>query len=231
MGAGKEFEGKDLDEALRTASKVIGAPPGEISYELLTEGRRGVFGIGARNVRIWVNLPDGAERVRPALEESFRRVATPEQSAWVHDMLRGIVDRMGFDLEIRTTAGAEGGLRVQIGGADTRYLVARDAELLTALQFVINRMVRQWQPESGRVQLECEGYRDRRDLELIQWSREVAQEVARTGSPRWLHPMNPYERRLVHLTVREFPGLTSHSEGLGFLKKIKVSLSEPKGEA
>ena len=53
-------------------------------------------------------------------------------------------------------------------------------------------------------------------------ANEVAGQVARTGVAKKLHPMNPYERRLVHLTVREFEGLETSSEGDGFLKTVTV---------
>ena len=47
-------------------------------------------------------------------------------------------------------------------------------------------------------------------------------QVSRSGTPRRLHAMNPYERRVVHMTVREHPGLTTVSEGDGFMKRVRV---------
>ena len=71
--------------------------------------------------------------------------------------------------------------------------------------------------------LTCDGERSaRRDDELVQQTREVAEEVRRTGRAKRLAPMNAYERRLVHLTVREFERLGSRSEGNGHLKRVKV---------
>ena len=80
---------------------------------------------------------------------------------------------------------------------------------------------RAW-PGVGRVMV-GDGRKNRRDEELIDEIREVAGQVARTGRSKKLHPMNPYERRLVHLTVREIGGLASRSEGDGFLKTVTVS--------
>ena len=54
----------------------------------------------------------------------------------------------------------------------------------------------------------------------------MASQVARTGEAKKLHPMNPYERRLVHLTIREYRGLATESEGSGFMKVITVSRDE-----
>jgi spoIIIJ-associated protein len=84
---------------------------------------------------------------------------------------------------------------------------------------------RAW-PGSGRIQVVCEGHRGKRDGELVEEIREIADQVRRTGQVKRLQPMNPYERRLVHLTIREFPGLETVSEGNGFMKSIKVYRSE-----
>jgi spoIIIJ-associated protein len=83
-------------------------------------------------------------------------------------------------------------------------------------------MARRAWPEAGRIHLACDGHRKERDDDLVELTREVAQQVKRTGKTKRLHPMNAYERRLVHLTVREFDQLGSRSEGSGHLKRVKV---------
>ena len=73
------------------------------------------------------------------------------------------------------------------------------------------------------MQVVCDGQSQQRDDELVELTREVAQQVARTGRTKKLHPMNSYERRLVHLTIREFTGLSSCSDGRGSMKRVKIS--------
>jgi spoIIIJ-associated protein len=99
------------------------------------------------------------------------------------------------------------------------------------LQFLINRMARRAWPEVARIHLTCDGHRKERDDDLVELTREVAQQVKRTGRAKRLHPMNAYERRLVHLTVREFEKLGSQSEGSGHLKRVKIYRQAPKAEA
>lgn len=230
MAAGKEFEGKDLDDALKAASKALGSRPQEIDYELLAEGRRGVFGIGARNVRIWVNLPDGDPGVPAALEGRYSRAPSDETARWADDKLRSILDAMGFEVATIVTS-ADEGARIEIRGSDAARIVANDGELLEALQFLLNRTARQAFPDAGRIQLECEGYRDRRDRELVERARQAAREVARTGAPRSFSSMNAYERRLIHIAVRDVAGVVSRSEGTGSLKDVRVELAKARGEA
>jgi spoIIIJ-associated protein len=232
MGVEREFEGRDLKEALESASLALGIPREAFEFRLVDEGRRGLFGLGAKQVRIVVEAPE--DGVPGDVEKP--RDAEPDGEAdeaalgSVEETLRRMLHLMGFDLEVRTEA-ADNAVRVFLAGPDRRALLQKDGELVSALQFLLNRMARRAWPEVGHVLVECEGFRDRREEDLVELVREVARQVARTGRPKKLHSMNPYERRLVHLTVREFPELTSHSAGDGFLKQITVAPVGHGGEA
>ena len=92
-------------------------------------------------------------------------------------------------------------------------------------------MARRAWPEAGRIHLACDGHHKERDDDLVDLTREVAQQVTSTGRTKRLHPMNAYERRLVHLTVREFEQLGSRSEGSGHLKRVKIYLQAPQAES
>jgi len=229
MGAGREFEAKTLHEALRAASLATGRSPQELDYEVLAEGRRGVFGLGQRRVRIWVELPEDAA---PPSEAEPARAGTPGAAdvAWVDETLRAILNRMDFELSVHSEPMA-GGVRSELAGPDRRRLLEREAEVLVALQYLIARMAHHDRPGAGRVQIDCKGYRDQRELELVERARAVAGEVARTGAARILEAMNPYERRLIHVTVQKLPGIASRSVGEGFLKRVEISLARHRGEA
>lgn len=226
---GREFEGKDVKEALEKASEALGVRSTDLHYELLEEGRRGVFGLGARRVRI---------RVEPVMEDAADRGSSdasprPPASRSVNgpdETIRRMIRLMGLELNVRTSP-IEGGLRVELAGPDRRVLMSQDGEVLSALQFLLNRMARRAWPGAGRILVDCEGYRDRHEAEVVELTREAARQVARTGSPTRLEPMNPNDRRLVHVTVREFPGLTTQSEGDGFLKIVTVARLEERARS
>jgi spoIIIJ-associated protein len=207
-----EFDGKDLDDALATAARVLGRPPAELDYQLVEGGRKGVFGLGARPVRIRV------EGAPPIVEENPSPSTEDSPAAGT---LRRIIAGIGFDLsveEIRT----ERTIELALDGPDRQHLVADGGQLLGALEFVLGRMGRRLWPGRGDVRVTCRGFRSERDVELVAMAREAATQVARSGRPQRFHAMNPYERRVVHVTVREFDGLTTISEGEGFLKRIRV---------
>jgi spoIIIJ-associated protein len=217
-----EFDGKDLDDALASAADALGRPASELDYEILEGGRKGVFGLGARPVRIRVaGAAAAAELPRIPAAPSVpiaegRRPASPAGSA-LHD----IFDKMGFDVRI-DEARRDGALELTLDGADLSRLTAKDGELLSAVEFVLNRMGRRAWPDEPPVHVVGRGFRSERDDELVHLVREAVAQVSRSGTPRRLHAMNPYERRVVHMTVREHPGLTTVSEGDGFMKRVRV---------
>jgi spoIIIJ-associated protein len=99
--------------------------------------------------------------------------------------------------------------------------------LLSALEFVLNRMGRRAWPDEPPVHVVCRGFRSERDDELVSMVRDAVAQVVRSGLPQRLQSMNPYERRVVHMTVREHPGVTTVSEGDGFLKTVRVEKQAP----
>ena len=232
MRVEREFEGKDLEDALQAASRALGVPRDSLEFRIVEEGRRGLFGLGVKLVRILVEAPEtGKQEPEEAPPPAAPARATePSVVRSVEDTVRRMVQLMGFDLDV-SAEGAGDAVRVVLDGEDRRTLLQSEGEVLGALQFLLNRMARRAWPEIGHVMVECEGFRDRREENLVKMAREVARQVVRTGHPKKLHSMNPYERRLVHLTVREFPELRSHSVGEGFLKQITVAPAGRGGEA
>lgn len=273
MGGHREFAGNDLEEAIRLAGEAFGVPTERLAYTLLDEGRRGVFGYGARQVRIRVAMEDvewirsempaaappppspppqepprpsesrepresarerrPAPPAAPAVREPKRAVDAPppkpvEANPEILEALRAVVSRilalMGLGLEVEVHP-VEDGCVVRLQGEDRDLLVDGDGEVLGSIEFLLNRMSRRSWPEVGSIRVQCDGFRSTRDREIIELTREVAAQVARTGRSQKLQPMNPYERRLVHMTAREIPGIASTSEGDGFLKRITLEPS------
>ncbi len=222
-----EFQGRNLEEALAAAGAALGVPAASLRYELLEEGRRGILGLGAVPTRIRVletpGAPPGSAVPSPAAAE------VPSAAAeGVRATLQTLLDLAHLELSVRATD-AGTGVRLFLQGKDRKLLLQRDAELLESLQVVLQRMARRRWPDVGSIHVDCEGGPRRRDDDaLVERVRAMAEQVLRTGEPGRLGELNPYERRLVHMTVGSYPGLKSTSEGDGFLKPILVT-RVPKG--
>lgn len=266
----KEFEGKDLDEALAAASSALGISEDELHYEMLEQGRRGLLGLGTRNVRIRVKpslsseIPLDDEEIPlapPAADEdkssqpkrrrsrNRRRGGAGRKRATSGDTDRPTPQRVEsdkpmvdeavvqkvtatltqmvelMDLELAIEGRAERGcVAISLEGGDQLQLSDNNSELILAMQFLLNRMARRSWPDAGRIKLFTAGETEEpRDDELVALTREIADQVAETGNTLKMKPMNAYERRLVHLTVREYAGLSSNSDGRGAMKRVRIS--------
>lgn len=262
------FEGKDLAEALAEASKGLGIAEPDLDYEIVEQGRRGLFGLGAKSVQIRVMPPIDAEtraaghgelagqlprgnksrrrrrkggeegrsaarppraarrapKEEPAEPEEEREPAPeapPEAVGLVQESVQKMVGMLGLDLTVQAK-GMPGGTRVELEGPDQEVLTDGDAEAIGAWQFLLNRMSRRAWPEAGRIHVYCDGHEQTRDEDLLELARETAEQVLQDGRAQRLRPMNSYERRLVHLTVRKIRGVDSRSEGHGAMKRVRV---------
>ena len=151
--------------------------------------------------------------------------ATPEDLAKVEETVRSMLELMNLDLELRIEVEPTS-LFIGLEGADEKRLTADNGELMASIQFLLNRMARRGWPSVARISLAHDHRDHARDEELIELVREVAQQVDSTGDAKRLHEMNAYERRLVHVTIRQTEGLGSRSEGNGALKRVKIFKQE-----
>ena len=114
------------------------------------------------------------------------------------------------------------GVRVEISGEDGEHLLRRRAEALDALQLIVNTAFRRELSDDRSFVVDCLDYRKGKDAELRQMARFMM-EKAKTSGPQEMGPLNPYSRRIVHLTVAEDPTLSSESIGDAFLKTVIIS--------
>ena len=140
----------------------------------------------------------------------------------VREFTRQTVAAMGLPLEVEIVDSPDG-IRVEISGDGGEQLLRRRAEALDALQLIVNTAFRRELQDDRSFVVDCLDYRKGKDAELRQMTRFIM-EKAKTSGPQEMGPLNPYSRRLVHLTVAEDPTLSSESIGDAFLKTVIISL-------
>ena len=127
------------------------------------------------------------------------------------DYIEGLLDVADLDGDIDMDVEGERAV-VSVVGATLDELVGRRGEVLEALQELTRLAVHQHTGNRTRMMLDVGGYRQRRRAELAEAGQDAAEEVRRTGQPKRLWPMNPFERKIVHDAVAA-AGLRSESEG------------------
>jgi spoIIIJ-associated protein len=116
------------------------------------------------------------------------------------------------------------GPRINLDGADAEILVRHRGEPLKALQHVVDMAFGRKLPDDQRVFIDALDYRKGKDVELRQMAKLLAEKAKQTGLDQQIGPLNPYERRLVHIAVAEVPGVTTESVGDAFSKTVFISL-------
>ena len=106
----------------------------------------------------------------------------PEQAAAVEKTVRQMLDMIGLEVDV-DPGSADAGVSLRLDGPDRKLLMEKNAELLWALQFLLNRMARRTWPEVGRIHLACNGQTRKRDDDLVELVREVAQQVSSNAEP------------------------------------------------
>ncbi|BAS29459.1 DNA-binding protein [Limnochorda pilosa] len=193
-----ESSGRTVEEAVEAALQEMGANREQVEVEVLEEGTRGFLGIlGAREARVRVRI-----QVKPE-----------EQNRKAREFLEGLLSRMKMDCGLETRFGEDQILHVNLTGSELGALIGRRGQTLEAIQYLVNVVANRGEADYQRILLDAEGYRDRRAEVLERLARRKARQVAETGQRVVLEPMNPWERRIVHLAVREMAEIETYSEG------------------
>jgi spoIIIJ-associated protein len=145
----------------------------------------------------------------------------------LHDRVKAFVERtltaLGLTLEISITDTPDS-VRVDLAGEQGEVLLRRRAESLDALQHIVNTAFRRELDGDRTFVVDCLDYRKSKDAELKQMARFMMERAKSSGAPQEMGPLNPYARRLVHLTVAEDPQMSSESIGDAFLKTVIIAV-------
>jgi spoIIIJ-associated protein len=243
----REFNAATVDEAIEKASATLGLSIKDLSYEVVDAGSEGFLGIGARDARIVVQLPEtdrarteeepeettvepadapGSLELSEVLGEEppeGENVEVPDELlAEIKDLVTSVVEAMGFESRI-DVYDAGGFVAVDVASDNTALFIGQKGETIDALQYLVNAAVYRNRPFVKRIILDAEGYRQRR-VEAIQGiAHRTARRAIRERRTVELPPMSPSERRIVHLFLKDNPMVSTASEGSGENRRVKIS--------
>ena len=223
----REFSGKNVEEAIEKGLKELGLSRDDVEVKILDEGKAGLFGLmGASPAKVkliakpskGLDTEEKAEVARkkpPGIDLISAQKRAKEE-------LDAILKLMGIEAEMATSI--EGGKVVaDIRSENGAILIGKRGQTLNALQLIVNLIVNRDEKTRTKVIVDSESYRDRREKALVKMAREAANEVKRKGQPRELEPMNPTERRVIHLALKNDRDVETTSKGEGSFRRVVVS--------
>src|SRR5947207_15389416 len=139
------------------------------------------------------------------------------------EFLNRVTSALGITTSINVEKTA-GGPRYNLTGEEAELLVRHRGEPLKALQHMVDSSYGRSLEGEKRVFVDALEYRKGKDIELRSMAKFLAEKAKQSGTDQQLGPLNPYERRLVHMAVAEIPGVTTESVGDAFSKMVLISL-------
>ena len=138
------------------------------------------------------------------------------------EMMIEFLEKMGIYATTVEVTLTEKDLYIIITGDKKGILIGRHGRTLDSLQFLFNRMVGKRLGEGKRVYIDVDGYKAKRSDSLTKMAARLGERVKRVGKSLTIGPFNPYDRRIIHLALREDPDLETESLGEGEMKRIRL---------
>lgn len=202
-----ERSAASVEEAIETALEELGLSEQEVQVEIVQEPRSGFLGLNPQPAVVKV-------RARGPVHEDL--APSPDQAEAGKTFVAGLLSAMGMDVEVEVSdAGGVTYLDVWAGDSaeDMGLLIGRRGHTLEAVQELLRGHIRHSLGGRCLVQVDVEDYRKRRRSQITSRAREAARQAKKSGRDQALEPMSAFERKLVHDTVAEIPGLQTSSEG------------------
>ncbi len=196
-------EAKTVDEALRQALEELGIDEDQAEIEIINEGNKGLLGlIGNKNAVVKVTEKLNIEII-------------------VKDFLEPLFEKMAIEADMEITM-EDGLINIRLTGDDVGIIIGRRGETLDALQYLLSLVINRYTLDYTRVILDVADYRKKRAETLQRLARRVAEKVSRTRRNITLEAMNPYERRIIHSSLQEFPNINTQSVGEEPNRKVVI---------
>lgn len=244
-----EIIAPSVEEAIQKGLNDLGLSLDAVEVEILDEGSRGLFGLGTRQARVRLSVkeistfaadesvpadeaptetppaPAVMESQQPSAREKLVADLTLEISQHV---VRELLEQMKINAEVNVRYGEADDkssilpVQVDIRGDDLSILIGKRSETLNALQYIARLIVSKELGRPVTLILDVEGYRLRRERQLRQLARRMAEQALKTGRKQALEPMPANERRIIHLELRDHPEVTTQSFGEEPHRKVTI---------
>ncbi len=203
-----EAEGASVDEAVERALSELGSMDrADVKIDVLEHTVKGA------RIRATVLGP----------RADVSRETTGDVSDLASSVLHDIVVHLVDDPRIEVSADDSGAIALSVVSDDGGSIIGRRGQTLDALEHLVNRIVfRDERVTSGRISIDVEGYRERREESLRELARRLAEKARETGQIVTVNPLSPRDRRIVHLELEGHPNVSTRSEGEGLFRRLLI---------
>ena len=201
-----EKKAKTVDEAVNQALAELGASKDEVDIEIIEE-TKGLFGIlGSKEVKVRVTLREREEVTR------------------AKEFIKNVTEKLGINIEQEASYNEEDKLlKIELKGEGLGLLIGRRGETLDSIQYLTNIFVNKKSEDYVKVTIDAENYRARREEALVSLAKRTASKAVKYRKNMIIEPKNPYERRIIHEALQDYPEVTTYSVGEDPNRKVIVA--------
>lgn len=196
------LKGETAEEIRDAALSAMDLDPSVLTIRVLSEGTKGLLGLGAKPARVRVTIRQDPE-------------ASPEA------ILTTMLDLIGIEGEVDSEV-RDGEIHLNIETDDVALLIGRHGQTLDSIQYLMNCILNKSSLVKRKVVVNAGAYREKREDMLVEMAHRAARRVRATGREAALEPMNARDRRTIHLALREDEDVRTFSRGEGHFRAVVV---------
>ncbi|MCH5149043.1 MAG: protein jag [Spirochaetales bacterium] len=204
----RDFTGKSEDETISAALDLLKLKREQVTIKV--ENKGGFLGLGKKEVIVKISYDDDLSFANRSLM-----------------LVKELLERMDIEAKIYLMEEDDEKVLIDIDAKDdSAILIGKQGKTLEAIQTIVNVIMNKDYSVWTKVIIDTCGYRERRERSLKKIAQDAAKQVKRNKKSLLLEPMNPFERRIVHMTLKNVEQIDTISEGEGTIKRVKVLYQE-----
>jgi spoIIIJ-associated protein len=225
-----ESEGDTIDDAIENALRTLGVNREKVTVDILSEGRRGIFGFGAQKAKVRATLRQAAVSQPPADEKAEPRAAvvTPGEIAATAEKAKTalveILRLMGVSATVTSKPGETSDeIVLDVQGDNNALLIGRKGQTLEALEYLVIRITGERPGSEGaHIVVDVENYRERRRKSLQDLALRMGEKAKRQRKTVTVDALSAADRRIIHAALQDDPWVTTRSLGQGSYRRLLI---------
>ena len=227
MSPSLEFEDKNVEMAVKKACEELDIPKEKLKHDVISYGSTGIFGlVGTKKARIRVTLPKTFQEFKIEDSKTKKQKTDSLGQTETHEDFQtdASIDDIEHFLSGATISMTEKSNRYffHVKGGNSAVLIGKRGQTLEAIQYIVEKIVNKKRKERVGIQVDVEGYLEKRRVSLEKTAFRLAEKVKRTGKPATMGQMNSHDRRIVHIALKDENMVRTQSMGEGILRKLVI---------
>ncbi len=198
-----EIEIKSKAEGLKKAAQILNIGEDKIEFELEKGFLGGIFSKKPNLLKV-------------------KNTESLSDFAKIRGVTYTLFNKLGIEIEIEYTKETPENYVISIQSKHQSFIIGKKGKNIDSFQFLVNLLLNNHLKKNKRILIDIDRYREKRKLYLQKTARNIANRVASSGKSYLMEPLNPYERRIIHLELEKDKRVTTESEGNGLYKRIRI---------